>query len=123
LRNGALGPTQQLTTGHGQDSAPSWSPDGTELAFTHFDFDVDGETILNTDVYKIEADGSRETRLTHKYSSEYLEYHPVWSLSGDQLAFIAGNIGGRDSEYSSTIYLMESDGSQPTVVARVPEIA
>src|SRR5215210_641094 len=49
-----LGPTQQLTSGHGKDSYPSWSPDGTDLAFTHSDLDVDGLTVLNTDIYKID---------------------------------------------------------------------
>jgi Tol biopolymer transport system component len=114
---------KRLTDGPGWDLQPVWSPDGTELAFTHVDVgtaDWGGEEIRNTDVYKIDAEGSRETRLTHTYSSKYPEHDVVWAPSGAQLAFIKGYYTGTDSVNSDTIYLMKSDGSQLTVVKRVP---
>ena len=114
--------TKQLTAGPGWDREPVWSPDGSELAFTHVDFgegQYGVKEIQNTDVYKIDADGSGETRLTDTYSS--LEHDAVWSPSGDQLAFIEGYYTGTHAECYDTIYLMESDGSLPRVVRRVTE--
>jgi Tol biopolymer transport system component len=118
-----LSSPEQLAAGPGGYREPVWSPDGTELAFTrshHVKGKYVGWEITNTDVYKMDADGSRKTRLTHTNSSKHPEHDPVWSPSGDQLAFIRGYGLTADAVNSNTIYLMNSDGSQPTVVKRVP---
>jgi Tol biopolymer transport system component len=114
--------TKQLTAGPGEDREAVWSPDGSELAFTHIEFGeglYGAKEIRNTDVYKIDADGSRETRLTDTYSSP--EHDAVWSPSRDELAFIEGYYAGTSAECYDTIYLMESDASLPYVVRRVPD--
>jgi len=118
-----LGSTKALTDGPGWNREPVWSPDGTELAFTHVDLGKEywGEVIRNTDVYKMDADGSRETRLTHRFSSKYPEHDAVWSPTGDQIAFIKGYYTGTDSVYSDAIYIMNSHDSDPTLVRKVPE--
>jgi TolB protein len=51
------GQAKQITRNPAQDFYPSWSPDGTSLAYESI---RDG----NMDVYEIEVDGSGETRLT-----------------------------------------------------------
>jgi Tol biopolymer transport system component len=123
---GSTNEAKRLTDGPERDREPVWSPDGTELAFTRADIGKvggGGVDLRNTDVYKINVDGSSETRLTHTYSSKYPEHNAVWSPSGDHLAFIRGSYQVTDDVSSNTIYLMKSDGSQPTVVRWVPDAA
>ena len=78
---------------------PAWSPNGTEIAFVHYD-----------EIYKMNADGSEVTRLTH--SPDYSDFFPTWSPNGKKLAFIRISSAGR----GSGIYTMNSDGSNPTLV-------
>src|SRR5215210_866616 len=109
---------------------PTWSPDSTEIAFTH-----KATEEYDQSVYKINADGSGETRLTHDLpvhsdpadppiDSTYSPMHsPVWSPGGTKIAFVReyrflenpDRYSG-DSTPSSLIYVMGSDGSNPTVV-------
>jgi Tol biopolymer transport system component len=84
---------------------------------------------------KINADGSGETRLTHDIpfhgdpadppiDPTYSPMHsPVWSPGGTKIAFVRGyrflenpDRYSGDSTLSSLIYVMGSDGSNPTVV-------
>ncbi len=50
---------------------PSWSPDGTRIAFTS---SRDG----NDEIYVMNADGSNQTRLTN---SPAFDFEPSWSPS------------------------------------------
>jgi Tol biopolymer transport system component len=110
--------------------SPTWSPDSTEIAFTH-----KATEEYDQSVYKINADGSGETRLTHglpfhgdpadpPIDPTYSPMHsPVWSPGGTKIAFAReyrflenpDRYSG-DSTPSSLIYVMGSDGSNPTVV-------
>ena len=82
---------------------PSWSPDGTEIAF------VGGQ-----DIYKFDVNSLEETRLTTwegTGSGTSVEGSPTWSPDGEQIAFVR-DPGGT----SPSIYVMRSDGSDPTLV-------
>ena len=66
----ADGSNQRNLTDHNEyDEHPSWSPDGTSIAFTS---DRDG----NWEIYVMNVDGSNQTRLTD--NSAYDGY-PSWS--------------------------------------------
>ena len=69
--------------------APSWSPDGTRLAFSA------------GDIYTIHSDGTRMTQLTHDGSD-----HPDWLKTG-RIAFQRGG----------ALYTMRPDGSNRQRVA------
>jgi Tol biopolymer transport system component len=58
----------KLTQGPVENIQPAWSPNGTEIAFVHYD-----------EIYKMNADGSEVTRLTHSpdYSDFFLPGHPT----------------------------------------------
>jgi Tol biopolymer transport system component len=105
---------QRLTDSPGVDDQPSWSPDGTEIAFAR---QVDPNKGDNRDIYKVDADGSGETRLAHPRDPEH---SPTWSPDGEQIAFVRQGYLGAPA-YSSAIYIMESDGSAPVLVRKFPE--
>ena len=88
----------QLTEDATADSYPSWSPDGSKIAF---DSSRDG----NLDIYVMNADGSEQTRLT---SDAAADYYPSWSPDGSYISFSSY----RDGNYN--IYVMNADGSEQT---------
>jgi len=67
----------QLTTDPGNDVMPSFSPDGSRIAFTS---DRDG----SWDVYIMSANGGQAVQIT---SESTHELHPTWSPDGKFLAF------------------------------------
>jgi Tol biopolymer transport system component/predicted Ser/Thr protein kinase len=77
------------------DCCPSWSPDGTRIAYT-------GD---NNEIYTINADGSQQTNLTKR---GWQDYEPAWSPNGRQIAFMSRRDGNLE------IYVMNADGSGQT---------
>ena len=69
-----------LTTYPGSESQPSFSPDGTQVAFFW-----NGENQDNFDIYVKEIDSGTPQRLT---SSPAFEGYPAWSPDGRQIAFL-----------------------------------
>lgn len=64
------------------EGRPSWSPDGTQLAFTGFEL---GPTVVIPDIWVVSADGSDATNLTHSPGPSMLS--PSWSPEGSQIVF------------------------------------
>ncbi len=77
---------------------PSWSPDGTKIAFHS---DRDG----NDELYVMSADGSGVTRLTNNAAVDGV---PAWSPDGTKIAFVSSRDGRNE------IYVMNPDGSGVT---------
>jgi len=77
-------------------SAPSWSPDGSQIAFVDF---VDGRP----EIFVMNADGSAPLRLT-----DNRDVSPSWSPDGRQIAFMSSRDG------NAKIYVMNVDGSAVT---------
>jgi Tol biopolymer transport system component len=77
-------------------SAPSWSPDGSMLAYVS---EQDG----SPDIWLMASDGSNPVNLTHH---EAKDHSPAWSPDGEWIAFASV----RDSLYWE-LYVMRPDGS------------
>mgnify|MGYP000044180253 CR=1 FL=1 len=76
---------RQLTHGSEWENHPSWSPDGTSLAFAS---NRNGNG--NWDIYTMNSDGTQVTQLTDNPSSDL---EPVWSPDGARLAFTSNRNG------------------------------
>ncbi len=87
----------RLTEGQaGFLAAPSWSPDGSQVAFVS---DRDGEP----DIWVMGSDGSNPVNVTQH---EAKDHSPAWSPDGEWIAFASV----RESLYWE-LYLMRPDGS------------
>ena len=78
------------------DEFPSWSPDGTKIAF-----------VTGADIYVMNAqDGSNQTNLT---IDPAFDFDPSWSPDGTKIAFSS------DRDGNTEIYVMNAqDGSNQT---------
>ena len=77
------GAPKEITTGaKGLDADPSWSPDGSQIAFRRLVGGVGG----NADVYVMNADGSAQ-RVVAK--TKAADIKPVWSPDGKNLLVIS----------------------------------
>ena len=88
-----------------EDSSPSWSPDGTKIAFNS---DKDEQ---NSDIYIMNVDGSNPTRLTDNPADDG---DPSWSPDGDRVVFHSN----RDGNWE--VYTMNADGSDQARLTNEP---
>ena len=90
----------QLTDDPELDDQPSWSPDGTRIAFRSFRNQRDG------DVYLMNADGSDQVNLyPDPVPAVYDLGRPAWSPNGARIAYSSNEGGTYD------IWMMRPDGS------------
>lgn len=85
----------RLTTSIAGDFEPSWSPDGSKIAFRS---ERDG----NAEIYVMNATGTNPVRLTNTAAADI---DPTWSPDGSKIAFVSE----RDSR--PQIYVMDADGT------------
>jgi Tol biopolymer transport system component len=92
------GTEHQLTVGT-HDDFPSWSPDGTRIAFAS-----DGGIAV------IASDGTNRVQLTDGGTG--VDLGPTWSPDGTQIAFTRTVAGSGERE----TWVMAADGSNPRIV-------
>ena len=89
----------------GEANHPSWSPDGSRLAF-------DVQEDADTEIYVVDADGSNLSRLT---STAGWNFMPAWSPDGSKIAYVHA------SESNHDIWLMDANGSNPVRLTHGPD--
>jgi Tol biopolymer transport system component len=95
LIGGAATPAAVIRTVVTGDGAPSWSPDGRDIAFASFQSS-------SGDIYLMHPDGTDRRQLT---TDPAYDDAPVFSPNGKQIAFVSSRSG------SLQIWLMNADGS------------
>lgn len=94
----------QLTTDP-RDTSPTWSPDGTKVAYVHRQHD-------HSEIYVIDVTTGRQTRLTNTPAlvdgSTASSVSPAWSPDGQYIAFLTNRTG----EWQ--IWVMAANGSKPS---------
>ena len=90
--------TKRLTSGHHVDTHPTWSPDGSRIAF------VRGPTAI---IEVMNADGTHIHRVVKSESGSVGD--PAWSPDGRWIAFDLKAPGGTTSD----LWLVHPDGTHP----------
>jgi Tol biopolymer transport system component len=99
-----------ITNATGSSEYPSWSPDGSHIAYIHYDLEG------NFEIWSMRSDGTCQTNLTHDPASD--EW-PAWSPDGRSIAFASdrdGRFGAED------IFVMPADGGTPVNLTGTPRI-
>lgn len=101
---------QRLTRNPANDSFPTWSPDGSRIAFQSNRAAAYGSG-RNFEIFVMNADGSGVLRLTEAPGSDSF---PSWSPDGSRLAFASERDGDEE------IYVMNADGTGQTRLTDFP---
>jgi Tol biopolymer transport system component len=100
---------RQITTDPAyRDLEPSWSPDGSKIAFTRYSARGDGEIFGKICI--VNADGT-ELRVLRGTGGQ--DSHPSWSPDGSKIAFSGFPNDGKTKGYG--IYVMSADGKDEAV--------
>ena len=99
----------RLTRSRALQFDPTWSPDGSRIAYRHQTGDDS-----STEIYVMDADGSHPTRLTRNHVADW---GPDWSPDGAEIAWNSQTGSGSSGLLG---YVMAPDGSGRARLSRHP---
>ena len=119
-------PLTRLTALNSHSGFPTFSPDGSKIAFTSrraLD-GSDADNLNNTqNIWVINADGSGATPVTRLTASGADCFYNEWSPDGGKIAFASARaFDGSDAVatiFTSNIWTVHADGSSPTPVTKL----
>jgi dipeptidyl aminopeptidase/acylaminoacyl peptidase len=80
----------QITSGDFDDSQPTWSPDGKQLAFSSNRSMPDPDASLDSNIWVVAADNSdKGAHLTQISTNPGSDNQPVWSPDGKWIAYVS----------------------------------
>lgn len=111
--------TTLTTKEDGGGISPTWSPDGSAIAFVSFRSDARGGS--GGGIYKIKPDGSGLTKLTDARSSgATADYSPEWSPDSTKIAFMR-QLKIDENRSNGEIFVMNADGTNQIRVTNHPD--
>ncbi len=107
----------RLTFNEVTDAAPTWSPNGRQIAFHSYRNDDKNAHRggRNVEIYVMDADGGNQRRLTHHPG---IDGYPYWSPDGNQIAFDSTRNGGKNNDLN--IFVIDADGGN---VKQITDVA
>ena len=117
VMNADGGNLRNLTNNPKSDYAPSWSPDGKQIAFvSNRDGHVHAKRGWSTsEIYVMDADGGNPQNLTN---SPFHDSRPSWSPDGTRIAFQSNR--DWDNPHNIEIYVMDANGGDPQNLTNNP---
>ena len=101
-----------LTKGRVDDGSPSWSPDGTRVAFLSKRGHAEPDRTSNEDLWVVEArEGAEPTRLTATPEGE--AGRPAWSPDGSRLAVLVGDNDQNTAYGLNKLAVVPANSPQP----------
>ena len=118
-------PLTQFTLDGVSRTQPTWSPDGTQIAFRS-DMDPHGTGLSTNDtvnIWVVSADGTKVQALTKLTALGADSIEPAWSPKGTQIAFASRRAFDPLKDQANTnntlnIWVMNADGSQPKALTQ-----
>ncbi len=110
---------KRLTANAYLDHYPAWSPDGSRIAFiAEPTGGLEKPIERNLVLYTMTADGSDVQQLAPPAASNLAFTPPLWSPTGEHVAFIVKERGG---PFFYALYTVRLDGSELTRIARIAQ--
>ncbi len=103
------GSPRQLTRGDFDVKQPAWAPDGGWLAFAS-DMGADANILPRSAIYRVSADGGRETPLIALRGSVE---RPAISPDGRRLAFVGNDVADAGEQVPIRLWIAPSAGGRP----------
>lgn len=99
------GEATRLANNGATNFAPSFSPDGTRIAFAR---NQPTDSYSRSEICVMNADGSGQTRLTNKGGRNYA---PSFSPDGSKIVFLSSGVVGNVDATTSRMFVMNADGT------------
>ncbi len=103
-----------LTQGIYDETSPTWSPDGKQIAFVS-NRTPEPDKNVNTDIWVMEA--KKNAAMKQLTTWEGSDSSPLWSPDGQQIAYMRSSVPKYDMYAHSVLCVVGKEGGEPMLVS------